>query len=200
VKLNIALNIADEQKAHAKGYHAKDQIVLHETVSENYPGLKDIRAVSSFLGTEDYGIHGITDADGNVAWALGQGQAIFSHTASRGNKGQGHTNTRAIGIEQVSRVMLDYRNRKDQIKAWLRMSKEINATAKLVACAARAHHIPLVTSDGTKPGITTHWLVTNAYGVPGGHQDCYPVNNGGYYPLSLVIHLAKQYYSLGYKF
>lgn len=194
LKLHIDLNISKTQKPHAHGYAPKSLIVLHETVSENYQGIKDIEAVSEFLGTEDYGIHGITDNDGYIAWARGLGAAIFYHTAS----GSGNVNTRGIGIEQISRVMLDYRGRIAQAKAWLHMNKELNATAKLIAAVARAHSIPLVDSDGHRPGITTHWEVTRTYGVSGGHTDCWPVHKGGYYPKGLVIALAKRYYKLGY--
>lgn len=195
-KLNIDLNISKEQKPNAHGYAPKELIVLHETVSSNYLGLGDIKAVSKFLGTEHYGIHGIVDADGNIAWALGLGAAIFYHTAS----GLGRVNTRGIGIESVSRVMLDYKTRAARIKAWLHMDKELNATAKLVACIARAHKIPIVGSSGAKPGVTTHYEVTMNYKVVGGHVDCFPVHLGGYYPKNLVIALAKRYYKLGYHF
>lgn len=195
-KLFIDLNISKEQKPHAHGYAPKDMIVLHETVSSNYPGLKDIKGVSEYLGSEDYGIHGITDADGNIAWAKDLGAAIFYHTAS----GSGNINTRAIGIEQISRVMLDYKTKAAQVKAWLHMDKELNATAKLIACAARAHKIPIVDSSGAKPGITTHYEVTKNYHVYGGHVDCWPVKLGGYYPKGLVIALAKRYYKLGWHF
>jgi hypothetical protein len=174
----------------------KSLIVLHETVSPNYSGLKDIKQVSEYLGTEHYGIHGITDADGNIAWALGEGNAIFYHTAS----GSGGVNTRGIGIEQVSRVMLDYKSTAARIKAWLHMDKELNATAKLIACIARAHNIPIVSSPGTHAGITTHYEVTKIYNVAGGHVDCWPIKAGGYYPKDRVIALAKRYYKLGYRF
>lgn len=196
MKLNIDINIANTQRPHVHGHAAKSLIVLHETVSANYEGIKDIIAVSNFLGREDYGIHGITDNDGNIAWAKGLGDAIFYHTAS----GSGGVNTRGIGIEQISRVMLDYKTRAAQAKAWLHMSTELNATAKLVACAARAHSIPLVSSNGKFPGITTHYEVTKTYNVSGGHTDCWPVKLGGYYPKEMVIILAKRYYALGYHF
>ena len=195
--LTIDYNLYKDQHTHAHGYSPKSLIVLHETVSPNYPGLSDIKSVSSFLGTEDYGIHGITDSDGNIAWAVGLGAAIFYHTASGPT---GYVNTRSMGIEQISRVMLDYRSQKDRIAAWLHMNKELNATAKLIACAARVHSVPLVSSYGVKPGITTHYEVTKNFNVVGGHTDCWPVHLGGYYPKLLVIELAKRYYSLGYRF
>lgn len=196
-KLPINLNIAEDQRANMHGTHNKIGVVLHETVSPNYPGLKDIIQTSKYVAKEGYGIHGITDADGNIAWAVGLGQAIFWHTASGSS---GRVNERFMGIEQISRVMLDYTNRADKIKAWLHMNKEINATAKLIACAAKAHGFPIVDSDGSGPGVTTHWEVTKTFHVTDGHVDCYPTAKGGYYPKGLVIKLARQYYSLGYHF
>lgn len=200
VKLKINLNIAKQQLPAGHGTHPKDQIVLHETVSENYAGLADIKSVSSYLGTEGYGIHGITDNDGNIAWALGEGNEIFYHCKG-GDSAHGYTNDRAIGIEQISRVMVDEATRAKEIAAWAKMENELHATAKLVAAIVDAHpHIPLVTSAGIAPGVTTHYLVTKAFNIAGGHVDCWPVNNGGYYPLSEVITLAKEYRKLGYHF
>lgn len=193
-KLRISLDIGQQQTRHAHGRAAhKSLIVLHETVSKNYKGLSDVRAVSSFLGTEDYGIHGITDDDGNIAWARGCGRCIFYHAQS----GRGMVNTRGIGIEQISRVMVDYKSRAKRIQAWLHMNRELNATAKLVAAISNTHGIPLVDSNGSLPGVTTHYEVTKTYGVAGGHTDCWPTHLGGYYPKRLVIKLAKRYKRLG---
>lgn len=194
-KLKINLNISSQQKDNVHGHHPKSLIVWHETVSLNYRGLGDILSVSEYLDKLNYGIHGITDNDGNIAWALGLGDAIFYHTQS----GSGNVNSRGIGIELVSRVMLDYKDRTDRIKAWLRMDKELNATAKLSAAVARAHKIPLVDSNGLTPGITTHWEVTKTYGITGGHVDCWPSHLGGYFPKRTLIALTKQYYAAGWK-
>jgi hypothetical protein len=194
-RLKIDLNIGPAQadNCHGRVPH-KSLIVLHETVSPQYPGLADIRGVSSFLDAEDYGIHGITDNDGHIAYAKGYGRCIFYHAAS----GNGMVNTRGIGIEQISRVMLDYRDRPSRIRAWLHMEKELNATAKLMAAISNTHGIPLVDSNAAHPGVTTHWEVTHTYGVVGGHTDCWPSHLGGYYPKRLVIKLAVRYKELGY--
>lgn len=195
MKLKIDLNIGPIQHPHEHGESIKTMIVLHETVSENYRGLRDILAVSEYLGTEDYGIHGITDNDGNVAWSEGHWKDIYYHTAS----GSGLVNSRAVGIEQISRVMVDYKNRSAQIQAWLHMKAELNATAKLCAAISNTHPtIPLLDSPGTFPGITTHWEVTRTYKVAGGHTDCWPSHLGGYYPKKYVIKLAHRYKKLGY--
>lgn len=193
-KLHTNLNIGPEQADNCHGRNRKSLIVLHETVSPNHKGLSDIRSISGFLDNKQYGIHGLTDDDGNIAWAHGCGTCVFWHTSS----GRGMVNTRGIGIEQISRVMLDFKSRAARIKAWLHMNKELNATAKLVAAISRVHGIPLVDSNGSRPGITTHWEVTKTYNIVGGHVDCWPVHRGGYYPKLLVIKLAKRYKKLGY--
>lgn len=202
MKLKIDLNIAQDQLDNVHGYHKKIGVVLHETVSANYSGLGDIRSVSEYLDAKDYGIHSITDADGHIAHALGLGEAVFYHTASTGSKGSGRANSNTIGIEQISRVMLDHTDRAARYAAWLHMDKELNATAKLVAALARAHKFPLQLNNGdtTKPGITTHYEVSKRYGVEGGHVDCFPYHLGGYYPLKMVVALARRYSRLGYRF
>jgi hypothetical protein len=199
-KLKIDLDIAKQQEGGAHGQHAKDQVVLHETVSPNYPGLADIESVSHYLGTVGYAIHGITDNDGNIAWALGCGNDIFWHCAG-GDNVHGWTNDRSIGIEQISRVMVDFKTVNAEIAAWAAMAKEIDATAKLLAAIVEAHpDIPLVRSRGMMPGITTHWDVTHAFQIYGGHTDGWPIGEGGYYPLDHVIALAREYRTQGYHF
>jgi hypothetical protein len=195
-------DIGRAQKDNVHGFHSKIGVVLHETVSQNYVGWNDVFAVSNYLDVKDYGIHGITDNDGHCAWAFNLGKAIFYHTASGGTKGKGVANQNFIGVEQISRVMLDYKTRTARIRAWLQMDNELNITAKLIACCARAHGFPIIDNPGNTllPGITTHWEITNYYAVPGGHVDCHPSHKGGYYPKREVIRLAKRYYALGWRF
>lgn len=199
-KLVLNLDIHRAMAPEAHGYSHKDQVVLHETVSYDIAGLGDIVTNESVLVREGYGIHGLTDQEGHVAWALGLGNAVFYHCAG------GSANLRAIGIEQISPIPIDVEKAgftKAALTAaktrWSKRQKQLDATAKLLAAIHRAHpHIPLKTSNGKTPGITTHYLVTHAYGIVGGHWDCWPVNEGGYYPLSEVIADAKSYARKGY--
>jgi len=193
--LKIQLNIGPEQADNCHGKAHKSLIVWHETVSAQAEGLKDLRAISSFLDNLQYGIHGIVDNEGNIAWAKGLGRCIFWHTSS----GRGMVNTRGIGIENISRVMMDFSSRAARIKAWLHMDKEINALAKLTAAISNTHGIPLNDSNGAVPGVTTHWEVTHTYGIVGGHVDCHPTHLGGYFPKRLVLKIAKRYKRLGYR-
>ncbi len=197
-KLDGVLNIAAEQADNVHGRADKDIIVLHETVSPDYPGWADVKQTSAYLDAKDYGIHGVVDLEGNVAWAHGLGTAVFWHTASSGAKGNGLINTRAIGIELVSRVMLTAADNTQRWKIWWQRDRQIDATAKLLSWVANAHDIPLRVSDGTGPGITTHWQVTNTFGVIGGHVDCWPRHLGGYFPLLRTIERAKFFRKLGY--
>lgn len=191
--LKHVLDIGPEQRPEQHGYAVKDMIVLHETVSPDYTGWADVRQTSSYLAAKGYGIHGVTDAEGHAAWAYAQGRAIFYHTQSNGSKGYGRVNTRAIGIENVSRVMLDEPDNLARWRAWWKRNEQIETLAQLIAWISKTHRIPLVVSDGSKPGITTHWQVTQRFGVVGGHVDCWPRHLGGYFPLLRIIERAKYY-------
>lgn len=192
-KLNNVLNIGPDQADNVHGRANKDLIVLHETVSPDYVGWSDVKQTSEYLDNKDYGIHGIVDKEGNVAWAYGQGEAVFYHTASSGTKGNGFVNTRGIGIEEVSNIMLKVPDNQKRWEWWWNRVAQIEATAKLIAWVADVHEIPLVVSDGSKPGITTHWQVTQRFGVSGGHVDAWPRHLGGYFPLLRTIERAKYF-------
>lgn len=188
-KLKIDLNTAEMMKSSMHGRHPKDLIVLHETVSGDVRGLGDIQAVEEYLDRIGYGIHGMTDREGYIAWTLGLGNAVFYHA--------GGVNSRAVGIEQVFRGATDKVT--DKV-LWAVRDAELRATAKLCACICRAWKIPMVYSDGDHPGITSHWDVSQHHPESEGHWDCHPVHKGGYYPILSVISVAKNYYRLGYHF
>jgi len=183
-------NIHDPMEDCVHGVSPKDMIVLHETVSHDLPGYKDIDSVVAYLDAKDYGIHGLTDAEGNIAWAYGLGRAIFWQA--------GGVNVRSIGIEQVSDVMLRSPLNPVRKAIWVARNSQLRATAKLVAAVSQAHNIPLVYSDGLKPGITSHWDVSQHFKQSQGHTDCWPVHKGGYYPIYEVIYLARGYAKIGY--
>lgn len=192
-------DIGPAQADNVHGRHKKIGWVIHETVSPNYSGWGDVVQVSEYLDNKDYGIHSVTDGEGHVAWALGYGNAVFYHTDSDNHD----ANSNMIGIEQVSRVMLDYKSRADRIKAWLHMQPELHATAKIIAASARAQDMDLSyivnnTGNTQAKGVTTHWEVTNNYHIYGGHVDAWPTKRGGYYPKGMVITLARRYYVAGY--
>lgn len=167
---------------HVHGYHDKDLVVLHETVSSDAPGLKDIWAVERYLAGKDYGVHGMTDLEGNIAWAAGLGRAIFWHC--------GGVNSRSIGIEQVSSGNLGPR-------FWLLRDAELRATAKLLAAIHNTWGVPLEFSDGHSPGVTGHWCVSQWSPASEGHRDVHPRHLGGNYPILSVIKVAQAYAKTG---
>jgi hypothetical protein len=183
---------ADVMREHVHGFAPKDLIVLHETVSGDIPGWTDIHNVDNFLASKDYGVHGITDEEGNIAWASGLGRAIFWQA--------GGVNSRSIGIEQVSDLMLRSPLNAVRRALWVAREPQLRATAKLLACISRAHNIPLVYSNGLVPGVTSHWDVSQHFAASEGHTDCWPVKKGGYYPIGEVITLARGYKLAGFAF
>jgi N-acetylmuramoyl-L-alanine amidase-like protein len=207
-KLTIQKNIAAMQRDNVHGENDKDGVTLHETVSPDYPGFGDIIGVSQYLDNKNYGIYAVIDAEANLACALGLGRAIFYHTLSSGEAGNGNINTRKIGIELVSRVMITYPDHDKAWRAWFyTRDKQLRKAAQLIAALARAHGKTKAEQAafmrdciGPGPGIVTHWECTKHYAVPGGHVDCWPRHKGGYFPKLRVEALARAYYKLGYHF
>lgn len=171
---------------------------MHETVSPDIVGWDDIKSISNYLDVKDYGIHGIVDAEGNIAWAYGKGTCIFYHAASSGTKGNGLVNTRKIGIELISLTPPLGLTLLQKWTWWIQREKQLQAAAKLLATLSRVHDFPLAYTDPSEPGVTTHWDVTMRYGVSGGHVDCFPKPKGGYFPILRLIRYAKAWKALGY--
>lgn len=191
-------NLHDMMLSDVHGRHPKDLAVLHETVSPDLPGLADIMANAQYLDKIGYGIHGLTDKEGNKAWAVTLGDAIFYQA--------GGVNERSIGIEQVSKIPYLLANKiitKEQAwHTWLRREAQLQATAKLLAAWHNAdpHHHPLKFSDSLTAGVTSHWNVSQHFPQSKGHTDCWPHHLGGYYPILVVIEFAQSYAKLGYQF
>jgi hypothetical protein len=194
VKLRIDYVSTGLMKPHAHGYHDKDLFVFHETVSADKPGTGDILDIERYLAAKDYGIHGMTDAEGHIAWALGLGRAIFWQC--------GGVNERSVGLEQVSKVMLDYPSNTLRSHAWALRQPQLRASAQVLAAwhNGNPNKHPLVYSDGKHPGVTTHWSVSQWSKSSEGHTDCHPKHLGGYYPALEVINMAKAYAKTGLRF
>lgn len=166
------------------GHHAKDLIVLHETVSGDSAGVGDITSPARFLAREGYGIHLLVDREGKSGW-LGDPTAIVWHAAS----GTGNVNTRGIGIEQVSPIPLH--PSPVRFREWWARRRQLNKVAAWCAWLCQTQGIPIRYSDGREPGITTHWDVSHTYHVAGGHWDCWPKHKHGYYPVLYVVQKAR---------
>jgi hypothetical protein len=180
------------------GRHDKDVMVLHETVSADIIGLSDIINVEKYLAQIGYGIHGMTDKEGNIAWAKGLGTGVFYHC--------GGVNERACGIEQVSLIPLLLEHKvitlEQAYERWRARDVQLHSTAKLVACwhnSDKANR-PLKFSDGDHPGVTSHWNVSQHHPESEGHTDCWPHHLGGYFPILAVIRFAKVYADFDYHF
>lgn len=164
----------------AHGHAKKTLIVLHQTISPDRKGLSDIQGVGGYLHQVDYGIHVITDLEGNSgAVAPEEETAIYWHV-------QG-ANTESIGIEQISY--------KTGVKNyWWHRAVQLNKTARWCAYLCKKHGIPPVYDPHAKHGICGHWDVTVSRGISGGHTDCqYPD-----YPTKWVAAAAKTYMKVGW--
>ncbi len=183
------------QKRHAHGMHAKNLMVLHETVSHDLVGWGDVMSIEKYLADRDYGIHSVNDFEGHIGYAYGLGRAVFWQA--------GGVNTQSIGIEQVSWIPAMLQAKQITVAhardLWLHRTKQLHATAQTIAAISKAHHIPIryVEGDGNHTGVTTHYSVSKYKASSEGHTDCWPVNDGGYYPTSVVIDLARTYFQKG---
>lgn len=187
------INIAPAMAHLSHGTQTKHMFVCHETVSHNVPGLADILGVEGVLQREGYGIHGMTDKDGHKAWANGMGEAIFYHAAD--------VNGVAVGVENVSEIPILVQGKHvthdEAYHMWMERHAQLSALAILMACWHNVHPVqrPLKRSTGKidSPGVCSHWDVSRWYVGSGGHWDCWPHDQAGYFPLDHVIELAKAY-------
>lgn len=171
-------------RPHVHGTAEKSLVVCHETVSHDAAGLDDGDAVARYLAEKDYGIHGVIDREGHLWWANGLSDAIFYHAAS----GAGMVNTRGIGIELVS---WPTGSNREQYARWLSRERQLAKLARVCEWQSHLHGFPLVYSDSSGPGVTTHWDVSHRWSVPGGHTDCWPRKKGGYFPVGRVVLAAR---------
>lgn len=193
-------DIARMMKRVSHGSHKKTLFVCHETVSPDIKGIADMQSNETYLVKIGYGIHGLTDAEGHMAWAYGCGNDIFWHC--------GGVNEISVGVEQVSPIPSYVANKTMTVlqarKAWENREAQLHATAQLMAAwhatDGTNHPLAYVDGSGKHKGITTHWDVSQFFTESEGHTDCHPIQHGGYYPVLEVIDLAKTYAKLGYHF
>lgn len=182
VAVDLRPYFGDEERFHSN----KELIVLHETVSYNRAGVGDIKSVAAFMDSRQLEIHGILDLDGNSAWCYDP-RAVYDHAASGG----GNVNTRSIGFELVSEIPL--LPSPVRFRTWWARRKQLDLAARWIAHLHFDQGIPVRYSRGDRPGITTHWNVSQTYLGGHGHWDCWPRHEGGHFPLHYVIRRAEQY-------
>lgn len=178
-------------KGEERSRRDKNLIVLHETVSHNYPGVGDIKGVAAYMDRTGLEIHAIVDKEAFSAWCHDI-RAVYDHTASNG----GDVNTRSIGVEIVSEIpfTVQKHGRLAGKEEWRKPDrlKQLDKVSHWVAWWCQEENIPIRYSNGIRSGITSHWDVSQSYHVPGGHWDCWPVHRGGYFPLLYVVYKARQ--------
>ena len=164
----------------------KRKIVMHETVSHDHKGLTDIISIAKYLGAKGLGIHSIVDQEGKSGYSQRE-RAVYYHA-----KGD---NTNSIGIELVSFIPGLNIGRWARLRIWLSRERQLHKAARWVAYYADQHDIPLWFSAGKGRGVTSHYNISKAYGISGGHWDCWPKHQGGHFPMKRLIRLAKGYKS-----
>ena len=82
---------------------------------------------------------------------------------------------------------------------WWKRRRQLNKLAHWIAYLHAAEGIPIRYSDGRRPGVTTHWQVSQTFLGGHGHWDCWPRSYGlgGYFPVAYVIRKAQQIYRGG---
>ena len=187
----VDLDLRPYFRGEERGHSQKELIVLHETVSYNSPGTRDIEGVARFMDATGLEIHGIIDLEQHSAWCYDP-TAIYDHAAS----GRGNVNTRGIGFELVSEIPMQ--PSKLRFGLWWQRRQQLNKLAKWCAYLHVDCGIPLRYSDGVKPGITTHWDVSQTFLGGHGHWDCWPRHKGGHFPVLYVVRKAQQYLKNGW--
>lgn len=174
------------------GLNKKTKIVMHETVSHDEAGMSDIIQIARYLGSVNYGIHLIIDQEGLSGYSRNE-RALYYHA-----KGD---NENSIGIELVSYIPGLKVSRWARFRIWLTRERQLHKAARWIAYYSGKHGIPIRFSEGRASGVTSHWNISRAYGISGGHWDCWPKHQGGHFPMKRLIKLARGYKSgsLAYK-
>jgi hypothetical protein len=103
-------------------------------------------------------------------------------------------NTRSIGFELVSEVPLEP-NAAKRRAMWDPNGPrrlQLNTIAHWIAWLNVGRKIPIRFSEADVPGITTHWNVSKTYLDGDGHWDCWPVHQGGHFPVLYVVNRARE--------
>jgi hypothetical protein len=180
----VNYNMFNDLAKNIHGHQDKRKIVIHETVSHDHRGLSDIKSVSKYLGEKGYGIHCIVDQEGKSGYYPGE-RAVFWHA-----KGD---NQSTIGIELVSYIPGLNISNTSRWKIWWKRERQLHKTARWLAYYSDKHDIPLKYSEGRAAGICSHWDISEAYNISGGHWDGRPKHRAGHFPMMKLIYLARGY-------
>lgn len=164
-------------------------IVLHGTVSNDFPGIVDIRGVMDYWASPAAGgmAHVVVDREANTGYAVDIGRTA-PHVGSP-------ENGNSVGIEIVSMEHLW-----DKLSYWTARSKQLHEVARVMAWMMHVYPVirPRVASfakngDVLRPGVTTHRRLSDL-GLSTGHTDPGPA-----FPLATVISMAGWYLDHGWE-
>ena len=153
------------------GSHRPVRIILHDTESHDWKGIRDIVGVAEYWHNSGngFGAHVIVDAEGNAGWCVSSDRIAW-HCA--------RANTGSLGIEQIGFARFSR-------PMWMGRKKQLDRVAKIIAQWSMEYDIPL--KIDVEMGISTHAMQTKYKNVYGGHTD-----PGFGYPLYYVLFKARQ--------
>jgi len=138
-------------------------VVLHSTESDG-KGRAYVKAIGDYLDRAGLSVHACVAADG----------AIGRYASATDRCRHAPPNTGKVGIEQAGFASFTR-------SKWLRRTRQLHATAKLIAWYSYSHGIPIRYS-------TTHGVCQHKDLPEGGHSDC-----GAGFPFRWVLRVARVY-------
>lgn len=158
------------------------RIILHDTESHDYAGIRDIDGIIQYWRDNPFsdgtrlGAHFIVDAEGKIA-QCGRAREELQHV--------GGLNGASIGIEQIGFARFTP-------PIWLARIRQLNSVVHLLAYLHQRHGIPLDVPTHQGPGllmrgVMTHAMVSKFEPASQGHSD-----PGIGYPLGTVLYRARR--------
>jgi len=154
------------------GHQRPVRIVLHDTESHDYRGIRDLQGICNYWehSTPGYGAHVIVDKEAKSALCASP-KSICYHVADH--------NTGSVGIEMVGFARFTP-------KLWFARPRQLHKVARWLAYYNWKYGIPL--QRDLNHGVTTH----KAFG--GSHWD-----PGYFFPFRYVLRLARRYRAEGWR-
>lgn len=158
------------------GGHSPTRIILHDTESHDWIGVKDLQGIAEFWHRQDQGLgaHVGVDEDGNSARYVND-EMVAWHTGGR--------NTDSLGLEMIGFARFTRAQ-------WFARPSQLHKVARWLAYWSKKHGIPLV--NDVEHGVSTHAQQSAAF-----HTSTH-TDPGPGFPLRMILWLARRYKRLGW--